>query len=47
MEERRKNNRLELGLTLCVKRLDNDENKELKIEVTDVSKTGIGFCCDE
>lgn len=47
MEERRKNNRLELELTLIVKRLDNDENKELEIEITDVSKTGIGFCCNE
>lgn len=47
MEERRKNNRLELELTLVVKRLDNDENKELEIEVTNVSKRGIGFCCNE
>ena len=35
MEERRKSKRTELRSKLLVKRLDN------------VSKTGIGFCCDE
>ena len=35
MEERRKN-----------KRLDGDSHTEINIEVTDVSKTGVGFMAD-
>lgn len=43
MEERRRNNRLELNSKLIVKRLDGGQSKEVSIEITDVSKTGIGF----
>ena len=48
MEERRKNRRLELSSKLLIKRLDtNDTAKEVNIDVTDVSKTGVGFLCSE
>lgn len=48
MEERRKNRRMELSSKLLIKRLDsNDVAKEVNIEVTDVSKTGVGFMCTE
>lgn len=46
MEERRKNRRIELGAKLLIKRMDDSaEPKEVNIEVTDVSKTGVGFIC--
>lgn len=45
MEERRKNRRMELDSKLLIKSL-NDNPQEVAIEVTDVSKTGIGFICD-
>ena len=47
MEERRKNNRRELISTIIVKRLDGGENKESTIDIIDVSKSGIGFNCNE
>lgn len=48
MEERRKNRRLGLTSRLLIKRLDQDnEEGEVNIEVTDVSKTGVGFRCEE
>ena len=48
MEERRKNRRLELSSRLLIKRLDQDGGaKEVNIEVTDVSKTGVGFLSEE
>ncbi|MDD6491931.1 MAG: PilZ domain-containing protein [Firmicutes bacterium] len=47
MEERRKSNRIELISTLVVKRLDNGTDREAQIEIVDVSKTGIGFSCNE
>lgn len=43
MEERRRNNRLELDSKLILKRLDGGKNQEVNIEVVDVSKTGVGF----
>ena len=46
MEERRKNRRIELASTLFIKRMDQaGEPRQVDIEVTDVSKTGIGFTC--
>ena len=46
MEERRKNRRIELTSKLLIKRMDQDSNpKEVNIEVTDASKTGVGFLC--
>ncbi len=47
MEERRHSKRMELVSRLVVKRLDTNEEKELEIEISDVSKTGIGFNCNE
>lgn len=48
MEERRKNRRLELSSKLLIKRLDADHAaKEVNIDVSDVSKTGVGFLCSE
>lgn len=48
MEERRKNRRLGLTSRLLLKRLDLDGGaEELQIDVVDVSKTGVGFICEE
>lgn len=38
---------MELTSKLVAKRLDSDEAKELEIEISDVSKTGVGFYCQE
>lgn len=46
MEERRKSKRTDLKSKLLVKRLDLGQ-QEVGVEVENVSKTGIGFCCDE
>lgn len=45
MEERRKNKRMELQSKIMLKALNGEEPKEISIEVTDVSKSGIGFNC--
>lgn len=47
MEERRKNKRMELQSKLIITRLDGITNKEVTIDISDVSKTGIGFDCQE
>lgn len=48
MEERRKNRRMELSAKLLIKRLDTDQPpREVNIDVSDVSKTGVGFRCSE
>ncbi len=46
MQERRKNKRTELESTLILKRLDQDTADEVVIDITDVSKKGVGFTCD-
>lgn len=46
MEERRRANRRELKSKLVVKRLDGGASEEAEISIADVSKSGIGFCCD-
>lgn len=43
MEERRKSKRTTMDSKLMIKRLDGDSHTEIDIEVTDVSKTGVGF----
>ena len=45
--ERRRNKRLELTSRLIIKSLDNpdEQEQEVAIEVSDVSKTGLGFYC--
>ena len=47
MEERRKSKRTELRSRLIMKRLGGDEPQEVDIDITDLSKSGIGFTCDE
>lgn len=47
MEERRRSKRTELKSRLLVKRLDSNDHEEVGVEVKNVSKTGIGFYCDE
>ncbi len=47
MDERRKSNRRELISTLIVKRLDEGGDRETTIDIADVSKSGIGFSCNE
>ncbi len=47
MEERRRANRRKLVSKLVVKRLDRNEEEEVEIEIVDVSKSGIGFQCDQ
>ncbi len=43
--ERRRDNRRKLKSELLVKRLDGETKEEVEIEITDVSKSGIGFKC--
>jgi hypothetical protein len=47
MDERRRNNRLELMSKIVINRLDGSKKEEIAIEVNDVSKTGVGFQCKE
>lgn len=47
MEERRRVKRTDLKATILIKRLDGSETHEASIDVTDVSKSGIGFYCHE
>ena len=47
MDERRKNKRTELKSRLIIKRLDGNDHKETAIEISDVSKSGVGFACNE
>ena len=47
MEERRKSKRTSMDSKLMIKRLDGDSHTEIDIEVTDVSKTGVGFIADQ
>lgn len=47
MVERRKSKRTELKSRLLVKRLDSGKQDEVGVDVVNVSKTGIGFTCEE
>lgn len=47
MEERRKGTRLSLEARLVIKRIDQQEGEEVKIDIVDMSKSGIGFTCKE
>lgn len=47
MEEKRKHKRTELLSKLVLKRLDGSGVEEVGIEVSDVSKTGVGFTADK
>lgn len=47
MEERRRSDRQELQAKLILKQLSGSGNREVDIEIVDVSKTGVGFVCKE
>lgn len=47
MEERRKSRRMDLEARLIVKRLDSGEKREVIINISDVSRTGVGFSCSD
>lgn len=48
MEERRKSRRIELDAKLLIKRMDRGGfAEEVAIDIIDVSKTGVGFTCEE
>lgn len=47
MDERRKMQRTELSSRLIIKQIDGNEVGEVAIEVTDISKTGVGFSCTQ
>lgn len=47
MDERRKNKRLDLQSTIVANRIDIKEPREVNIDIFNVSKTGIGFTCDQ
>ena len=47
MQERRKNKRHRLEGKIIIKRLDDANGaREANIDISDVSKTGVGFCCN-
>lgn len=46
--ERRRNKRTSMPSTLVIKKLGgNNGNKEVSIDIADVSRTGVGFTCTE
>ena len=45
MDERRRNKRLELSSRILIKRLGQNVAEEVHIDISDVSKTGVGFTC--
>lgn len=48
MEERRRNKRIGLDSKLLIKRLDQSgAADEVNIEITDISRSGVGFTCTE
>lgn len=48
MEEKRHSQRSELTSTLVIKRLDSaDAGMQVTIDITDVSKGGVGFTCSQ
>lgn len=47
MEERRKSRRMDLEAQLMVKRLDSAEKQAVVIDVADVSRSGVGFTCED
>lgn len=45
MDERRRNKRLELSSRILIKRLGQNVAEEVHIDISDVSKSGVGFTC--
>ena len=46
-QEKRRYRRLDLDATLIMKRLDGNKQDKVKVDVVDLSKSGIGFKCIE
>ena len=46
-EERRRNKRISMPSNLVIKQLNGTGNREVNIDIVDVSKTGLGFICNE
>lgn len=46
-QDRRKNRRTDMPSKLVIKRLDGNAGNEVSINISDISKTGIGFECKE
>ncbi len=47
MEERRRSKRTELNHSIVINRLGSDMTEDVNIDVVDVSKTGVGFTCNQ
>lgn len=47
MEEKRKSLRIDLQAELLVKRLDQEEEKKVSVNLYNISKEGVGFNCKE
>ena len=47
MEEKRKAKRIVLRAHVIIKRLDGPGNERVPVDVLNISKTGIGFRCDQ
>jgi len=47
MSEKRKAKRTELSSRLVIKSLNENESSDVAIEILNVSKTGVGFFCNE
>lgn len=47
MEERRKSKRMDMEAHLMVKRLDSAVKHAVVIDISDVSKSGVGFTCKD
>lgn len=47
MEEKRKNKRFVLQGEIEMERIDGSKKKDVPISILDVSKSGMGFICDE
>ena len=45
MEERRKAKRIPLEANLAMNRIDGSKNELVPVQITDISKTGLGFEC--
>ncbi|MCR5733443.1 MAG: PilZ domain-containing protein [Lachnospiraceae bacterium] len=47
MQEKRRNKRIVLDAHLIMKRLDPGKNERIPVDVLDLSKSGIGFSCNQ
>lgn len=47
MEEKRRSKRLVLDAHLIMKRIDSGKNDRMPVDIQNLSKTGVGFKCDQ